>query len=86
MDDDKGTSFVCLNSDKAETIINRISAICKKVDFDSRVVFNIFIVNSPYEANNRDDFWKSFHTEGIKAIYALKHYKISLVIRIKKKD
>lgn len=72
MDDNKGTSFVCANSNKGIDILNNLEFALVKADYGSSVPFNPCIYQSTPEPVMRAKFWKEYVRNGVQTLKELK--------------
>ena len=82
MDDGKGTSFVCANSEKGDAFLKSLSLITAQADYASSVPFNACIERSTIEPAARSAFWESYLKDGISVLQSLKPIKANIFKRI----
>ena len=82
LDDDRGTSLVCANTDKGLRLIQSLPMKLKVVDYEVSAHYNPCIEQSVQEPFSRVLFWQSYQKNGIKALDALKPKKANLFIRL----
>lgn len=85
MDDNKGTSFVCVNTPKGEDIIKSLGFQLYSADYETTASYNSCLYQSTPEPCTRTDFWKEYHEQGISALLALKPAKQNIIKRIIKR-
>ena len=85
MDDDMGTSFVCVNTEKGLDMMQVISVRKDQTDYDASVVYNSCMITSTTESIQRDAFWKSYHENGILSLQSLKPVSNNFLVRIIKR-
>lgn len=82
MDDNQGTSFVCANTAKGKSCLEKLDYRKAETDYDSSVPYNSCIIKSTLEPVNRQEFWKSYNNAGVKALLELRPIKVSFLKRI----
>ena len=82
MDDDRGTSFICANTNKGVELINKLSVNRVASDYTASVPYNICIEQSTTEPVSRSSFWQKYYEQGIGALSELKPYKTTIMKRI----
>lgn len=82
IDDNKGTSFICANTSKGESILKSLNIELTTVCYDTSVPYNPCIYQSTSEPPNRTCFWKEYQQQGIQALLALQPKKQNIVKRI----
>lgn len=82
MDDGRGTSLVCVNTEKGASILQSLPLKIVPADYAASVHFNACMVKSTEEPAKRDIFWDDYRNRGIDAILALRQTKTSLFKRI----
>ena len=85
MDDNKGTSFVCCNTEKGLFFLHNMELKLIETDYDKSVPYNSCITTSTHEPAQRATFWQSFSKSGISALLALKPAKQNIIKRIIKR-
>ena len=85
MDDNKGTSFVGVNTIKGMEYFNRIKLEKEVVDYNKCVDYNPCIEKSTYEPIERLLFWENYRDKGVKALFALKQHKFDIIKRFIKR-
>lgn len=83
LDDNKGTSFVCCNTQMGVMIIDGLNLISVISDYQKSLPYNSCIVQSTNEPLEREIFWKNYMKKGIKALPKVK--KTYLLKRIVKR-
>lgn len=83
LDDNKGTSFVCCNTQKGVMIVDGLNFISAAVDYQKSLPYNSCIVQSTNEPLERETFWKHYMKKGIKALPKVK--KGNIIRRIIKR-
>jgi len=81
MYDNRGTSFVCINTHKGQSIFDELSIKKVKANYDNSVPNNACLVHSTVEPSERKMFWEQYNNRGIEVLEALKPYKPNIVIR-----
>ena len=82
MDDGKGTSFICANSEKGDAFLKTLSLRTAQADYAASVPFNACIERSTIEPAARSVFWESYQKDGISVLQSLKPIKANLFKRI----
>ncbi len=72
MDDDKGTSLVCVNTEKGYTLIQDLPIKTVLSDYTESVRYNACIERSPAVPSDRGIFWQRYKDYGISAILNIK--------------
>lgn len=85
MDDNKGTSFICVNTNKGRTLIDQLNIQTKQADYLKSVPYNSCIYKSTNETVDCMQFWNNYHEQGISALLTLKKYKQNILKRIVKR-
>ncbi len=85
IDDNKGTSFVCGNSEKGKALIKQLNFQFVQVDFHNSVPYNSCIVKSTEEPAERQLFWDDYKKQGILALLSLKKKKQNFIKRLIKR-
>lgn len=85
MDDNKGTSFVCANSEKGIALLQALALNITKADYAASIPFNACLERSTIEPEKRSIFWQDYQRRGIDALLALKPLKTNIVKRIIKR-
>ena len=83
LDDNKGTSFICVNTPKGLDLINDLNIQKIRTDYQKTVPYNSCIVKSTIEPIGRKQFWKEYEEHGIDVLFSLK--KKSIIKRIIKR-
>ena len=81
MYDDKGTSFVCVNTLKGQSLFERLSLNKEIANYEASIPYNTCIIKSTAEPLQRAKFWNQYKEKGIDALKELKPYKPNIVIR-----
>ena len=81
MFDDKGTSFVCINTAKGQTIFNELQIDREKADYDKSIPYNSCIIKSTSEPSSRPVFWDQYAVKGIQALFDLEPIRINFIKR-----
>lgn len=68
MDDNKGTSFICVNTQKGIEIINQINIKLDDADYKKSIQYNLCIEKSVNQPAAREKFWEDYMINGIKAL------------------
>lgn len=85
MDDDRGTSFICVNTEKGEQILRSITFKKTIADYVASVPFNACLEKSTTEPIGRNAFWQNYRDLGIGVLQTLSPVKTSLLKRIIKR-
>ena len=72
MDDNKGTSFICVNTLRGVDIINQLDMMFMNADYQKSIPYNSCIVKSASEPEERQKFWTDYKVRGIKALPKVK--------------
>lgn len=83
LDDNKGTSFICVNTPKGLALINNLNIQKIRADFQKATPYNPCIVMSTIEPFDRKQFWIKYEKHGINALLSLK--KQGIIRRIIKR-
>lgn len=83
LDDNKGTSFICCNTQKGVMIVDCLNLISVVADYQKSVPYNSCIVKSTNEPIERLSFWNNYKKDGIKALPRVE--KMNLLKRIVKR-
>lgn len=83
LDDNKGTSFVCCNTQMGVMIIDGLNLVSVIADYHKSLPYNSCIVQSTNEPLEREIFWKNYMKKGIKVLPKIK--KSNLLKRIVKR-
>lgn len=81
MYDNKGTSFVCANTQKGSVILETLPIEKKIADYDASIPYNACIVASTSEPLCRTDFWKRYNECGVKVLQALSPQPTNIIKR-----
>ena len=68
MDDNKGTSFVCVNTQNGLDTIKNLNLILLKADYNQSIYYNSCIVKSTPLPIERNQFWLDYSVIGVKAL------------------
>ncbi len=68
MDDNKGTSFVCVNTQRGVDISNKLDMMSVNADYQKSIPHNSCIVQSTIEPIERSIFWESYMKDGVKVL------------------
>lgn len=85
MDDNKGTSFICVNTEKASTFVESLNMQIEQVDYINSIRYNSCIFQSTNEPADREQFWNDYRKTGIDALLSLKQQKYNIFKRIIKR-
>ena len=85
LDDDRGTSFVCVNTERGNALLSKTNAIYSEVDYDASIPYNSCIVKSTNKPQGRELFWKKYSEQGIVVLFHLKPKKNNIIKRIIKR-
>ena len=85
MDDNKGTSFICGNTQKGKMYINELNIQLEQVDYQNSIIYNSCIFKSTVEPTDRQKFWNEYKKRGIKVLLLLKIQKTNVIKRIIKR-
>lgn len=83
IDDNKGTSFMCCNTQKGTLIVKGLDFISANADYQKSLIYNSCIVQSTSEPIDRNNFWEDYMVKGIKALPKVK--RGNLITRIVKR-
>ncbi len=72
IDDNKGISFVCINSDKGKEVIRLLNLQTEFTNYNQSIPYNSCIVKSTNEPKNRTTFWSLYYVKGIQALLSIK--------------
>ena len=81
--DNKGISFVCINTPKGEKLFNQLNVELIQADYYKSIPFNSCIIKSTTEPNDRQEFWMNYNEKGIKSL--LLFQRQNKIIRILKR-
>ena len=81
MDDNRGTSFVCANTEIGDRLLQSLSYKSVLANYTASVPYNICIERSTKEPAMRASFWSDYQNRGIDALLALKPKKSSILKR-----
>lgn len=79
--DDKGTSFVCINTSKGQAVQRKLSLIREIANYDASIPYNACIVKSTTEPAFRASFWEQYKEKGIEALDTLKPSRTNVIKR-----
>lgn len=82
MDDDKGVSFICVNTPKGETLIRKLRLQMQQVDYQESIQYNSCIFKSTGKPREYQRFWRNYKRQGIQAILLLKRRRPNLFKQI----
>lgn len=85
MDDNKGTSFVCANTEKGHTLIEMLNIQIERVNYQNSIRYNSCIIKSTSEPADREQFWNNYRETGINALLSLKKQKQNIFKQIIKR-
>lgn len=85
MDDNKGTSFICVNTEKGKASMVQFDFQMQPADYFKSVPYNICIIKSSTEPSERQLFWDEYRKQGISALLSLKLKKQNIIKRIIKR-
>lgn len=83
LDDNKGTSFVCSNTQKGVMIVDSLNLISVVADYQKSLPYNSCIVQSTNEPKLRKNFWVNYKKEGINVLSKI--FKANILKRILKR-
>jgi len=81
MDDNRGTSFICANTNKGVELISELAVNRVASDYEASVPYNISIEQSTKEPVSRSSFWQKYSEKGIGVLSELKPYKTNIMKR-----
>ena len=81
MYDNKGTSFVCANTQKGQAFFKALSLNKEMVKYDASVPYNACIVTSSAEPARRVAFWVQYQEYGVKVLETLKPKRTNIIKR-----
>lgn len=76
MDDNSGTSFIRVGTQKGKAIINELNLHIEQADYNRSVPYNPCIEESTSEPEERKKFWENYKKQGINALLSLKKQNI----------
>ena len=82
MDDDKGTSFVCINTVNGAKMFDKVITKRTESSYEASVKYNSCFFESTKEPIGRKDFFASFSKVGITILSSLQPIRRSLLVRI----
>ena len=85
MDDNKGTSFICGNTQKGKTLIEQLNIEIYVADYTQSVPYNSCIEKSTSEPRDRQQFWDNYQENGINTLFTLKKRTQNILKRIIKR-
>ena len=85
MDDNKGTSFICGNTEKGISLIKQLNLRVELADYQKSALYNSCIDKSTSEPLERQQFWIAYRNTGINALLTMKKQKRNIIIRIIKR-
>lgn len=85
MDDNKGTSFICGNTQKGKMYIKELNIQLEQVCYQNSIQYNTCIFKSTIEPTDRQKFWNEYKKRGIKVLLLLKRQKPNIIKRIIKR-
>lgn len=85
MDDNKGTSFICCNTEKGKEILSSLNLLLADAVYEASVLCNSCFFQSTPEPNEREQFWIEYNQKGLKVLIAFKPSKQNIFKRIIKR-
>jgi len=85
LDDNKGISFICVNTEQGRTIMEQLDIQIKVADYQQTIPYNTCIFKSTDEPTERLFFWNDYYAQGINALFSLKIKKQNIIKRIIKR-
>lgn len=85
MDDNKGTSFVCANTDNGVFLLKALDTLLTPANYDASAPYNSCIYLSTSEPQDRSEFWKNYSCQGVQALFTLNPIKQNIIKRIIKR-
>ena len=85
LDDDKGISLVCANTDKGIAYLNTIPAHYTETNYSQSVKYNSCIISSTSQPANYDQFWKDYQQFGIGCLDNIKPNTVNIFERVVKR-
>lgn len=85
MDDNKGTSFVCCNTERGKTVLSALNLQLTYANYETSIPFNSCIYKSTPEPEARNRFWMDYSKHGSKTLLALEPKGHSIIKRIIKR-
>lgn len=85
MDDNKGTSFLCVNTVKGNTFIEKLNIQLERIDYTKTIRYNPCAYKSTSEPVDREQFWNDYTKMGINALLSLRKQKQNIFSRIIKR-
>lgn len=85
IDDNKGISFVCVNTEKGKTLIEHLELTKHPTDYLQSIPYNSCIYESTSEPAERIRFWEDYKRIGIQVLLTLKRPHTNIFKRILKR-
>ena len=82
MDDNKGVSFIGINTDKGNAIVSKLNLHVEQTDYYKSVAYNSCMIKSTEEPIERQRFWSNYHKNGIEALISLETKRENIFKRI----
>ena len=82
IDDNKGTSFICANTEKGKALVEMLNLQIEQVDYTKSICYNPCIVKSTNEPVDRKLFWNNYRQIGINALISLRKQKQNIFKRV----
>lgn len=76
LNDNKGISFVCVNTPRGEALMQNLNIIKKMADYQETIPYNSCIFKSTIEPQERKRFWDDYGKYGIRVLMSLKNPSI----------
>lgn len=85
MDDNRGISFICGNTEKGKTLVGQLNLQMEPADYHKVIPYNSCIFNDPSEPIERQWFWNNYREQGIYALISLRKNKRNIFKRVFKR-
>lgn len=85
MDDNKGTSFVCYNTEKGMEAVTGIDMDAIQASYEDSIRYNSCIYLSTKEPEDRGTFWREYKTMGISALNSIRPQQENVIKKLIKK-
>lgn len=82
MDDDRGTSFICVNTEKGNSVVNQLNLQLVQTSYLQSVKYNPCILRSTSEPKDRKLFWNGYQESGIDCLQSLNKQSFNMLKRI----
>ena len=82
MDDNKGVSFIGVNTEKGNAVLQGLNFHIEHTDYYKSVRYNSCMIKSAEEPAERQQFWIKYQENGIETLISLKNKKYNIFKRI----